>query len=343
MNNLTSGVKELKDGVATVDKGLKQVQSGVQAINEGASQLNEQKENADTCIQALQMMQTQYEALAAAETDVATKAQYQQLAQAAAGSIQYMQGAEQLAASVAASTNGTADGSLDGDGAQDLAAALTQIEAATNTKSTSQNLYTGLTQLSKSASAMSKNAKTIRSYKAPLMKASKTVKESISTITSKLKLIYKNGNLITDNNKKLESAADSISSNATLIQKNSKKLTASSSTFRSATKSMEDGTGKLVSGVKTLVSSTGQVSDGIGKLADGAVDLYDGMKTFQKDGADKLADTVNQVLDSSSDLENRVKAVGKASKSYKSFSGVSDEMDGSVKFIMTTKEIKAEE
>lgn len=343
MTSLTGAAKTLKNGVETVDNGLKQVQAGVKTISEGASALDSQKENADTCIQALSAMQKQYEALAASESDATKKAQYQQMAQAAAGSIAYMQGAEKLASSIAASTNGTSDGKLDGNGAKDLAAALAQIEAATNTESKEQNLYTGLEQLGQSADLIAQNAETLRGYKEPLMTASTTIKESISTITSKLDLIYKNGKLLTANNKKLESAADAISSNAGLIKKNSKKLTASSGTFRKATKSLATGTGKLVSGVKTLVTSTDKVSDGIGKLADGAVDLYDGMKTFKKDGTDRITDTISDLLDNSTDLEDRVKALDKASKNYTSFSGVSDEMAGSVKFIMTTEELKADE
>ncbi len=94
--------------------------------------------------------------------------------------------------------------------------------------------------------------------------------------------------------------------------------------------------------MQKLAGSTDQVSDGISKLAEGAIDLYDGMKKFQEEGTEKLADTVTSILDGSDDLQNRAKAVNKAAKNYKSFSGISDGMDGSVKFIMTTKEIKAE-
>lgn len=343
MNSLSNAAASLKSGVETVDNGLKKVQSGVVALNQGANALNNQKANADSCIQALQVIQKQYEAMAASEAEEAKKAQYQQLAQAAAGSVQYMQGAEELAASLAASTNGKSDGELDGNGSRDLAAALTQIEAATDKDSKEQNLYTGLTQLSQSANAIAENAEKLRGYKTPLMTASNTIDGSISTIVSTLDEVYKNGKLITANNKKLESAADSISSNATLIKKNSKKLTNTSGTFRDATKTLADGTGKLVDGVQKLVSSTGDVSDGMGKLADGAVELYDGMKTFQKDGTDKLVDTVSGILDGGSDLENGVKAVDKAAKNYKCFSGISSEMDGKVKFVMTTKSIKTED
>ncbi len=343
MNGLSNAASTLKSGVETVDQGLKKVQAGVQDIHQGASALDAQKENADSCIQAMKMMQKQYEAMAASESDAAKKAQYQQLAKAAEGSAEYMQGAQKLASSIAASTNGKADGSLDGDGSQDLAAALSQLEAATNTESEGQNLYTGLEQLSQSANAISENAQKLRSSKEPLMEASTTIHGSIATIVSKLDEVYKSGKLITANNKKLEKAAGSISSNAGLIQANGEKLTDTSSTFRDATKTLADGTGKLVNGVQALVGSTGDVSDGIGKLADGAVDLYDGMKTFQKDGTDKLADTVNGLFDGGSDLENGVKAVDKAAKKYKCFSGITDGMEGKVKFVLTTQAVKTED
>lgn len=325
MTSMTDATASLKSGVENVDKGLKQVQSGVAAINQGASALSSQDTAA--LIQGLQAI--------AASGDVQTS----QVAQMA---IAYIQGAEQLAASINASTNGVPDGTLDDNGTRDLAAALAQLEAATDTESADINLYTGISALDQSAKEISENAKTLRGYKTPIMDASGTISESVGSIASNLNTIYKSGQLITANNKKLENAADSISKNANKIKKNSKKLTASSGSFRKATKSLASGTSKLLSGVQKLAGSTGQVSDGISKLSDGALDLYDGMKQFQEEGTGKLVDTVSSLLDGGDDLQNRAKAVNKAAENYKSFSGVTDEMDGSVKFIMTTQEIKAE-
>lgn len=342
MKSLTDATSSLKDGVKTVDDGLKSVQSGISTINENASALNEQKDNAEACITGLEAMQKQYTALAQAETDTATKQQYQQLAASAQGAITYIQNAEKLAAAIDASTNGTSDGDADNNGKNDLAAAISQLEAATNTESKEENLYTGLTKLDSSAQAIAKNAKELRNSRTPLMNASKTISSSISEINTNLNTIYKNGKLITANNKKLENAADSLSKNAGKVKKNSKKLTSSSTTFRKATKTLASGTSKLYSGVKTLVTKTGQVSDGIEKLADGAVDLYDGMKQFQKDGTDKLANTMTSLLNGGDDLKDTVEAISNASEEYKSFSGISDDMDGNVKFIMTTEEIKGE-
>ena len=326
MKGMTDAASTLKSGVKTLDEGLKKAQAGVAEINAGAGALNRQ--DADSLIKGLEALEAN------------GNGQTSQLAKEA---IAYIKGAKQLAAAVDAGTNGASDGALDGDGTQDLALALAQMEAATNSQSSVTNLYTGLSALEESAEKISENANTLRGYKAPIMEASGTINESIGTITSKLNLIYENGKLITANNEELEKAANSLATNAGKIKKNSKKLTASSSSFRSATKTMAQGTGKLFAGVKKLVSSTGKVSDGISKLADGALDLYDGMKQFQDEGTERLSDAVSGLIDGGDDLQNRAKAVNKAAADYKCFSGVAKGMKGNVKFVMTTQEIKAEE
>lgn len=342
MNAMTGATAKLKDGVASVDKGAKAVKGGLSTINATVKQLEETSDT-KACIQGLQAMSTQYKALAASETDATKKAQYTQMAAAAEGAVTYMESAQKAAAAIDAYTNGTADGDTDNKGQSDLTAAMSQIIAATDTESTSENLYTGLTALDKSANDIATNAATLRGYKKPIMDASGKIDESIGTITANLKYIYKNGKVLTGNNKKLTTAADSLSKNADLVKKNSKKLTASSGTFRKATKILAIGTGKLVSGVNTLTSKTGDVSKGIGKLADGATDLYEGMKEFRKDGVDKLANTMSDLLDGGKELQDRAEAIKDASKDYKSFSGISKDMDGSVKFIMTTSELKDSE
>lgn len=326
MNNLTGAAGSLKSGVKTVDDGLKQVQAGVSQINAGAGALNQQDTTA--LLQGLESL--------AASGDAQTK-------QIAENAIAYIQNAKALAATVDAATNGKADGEQDANGTKDLAVALSQLVAATDTESEEENLYTGLASLEESAKMISSTAKELRGYKTSLMEGSGLVQESIGKITSNLDLIYKNGKLIVANNEKLESAADSLVKNAGKIQKNSKKLTASSGSFRQATNKMAKGTGKLWEGVKKLVSSTGQVSDGIGKLTEGAMELYNGMEEFQEEGTNKLSDAVESILDGGDDLQNRAKAVNKAAKRYTTFSGTTKGMDGDVKFIMTTQSIKAEE
>ncbi|MBR1742569.1 MAG: hypothetical protein IJ733_12030, partial [Lachnospiraceae bacterium] len=87
----------------------------------------------------------------------------------------------------------------------------------------------------------------------------------------------------------------------------------------------------------------GDVSGGIHKLAKGSGDLYDGAKEFRKKGVLKLKNALLDLLDGAEDIQDTAEAISEASKSYKSFSGIAKKMDGNVKFIMTTDEIRDEE
>ena len=67
------------------------------------------------------------------------------------------------------------------------------------------------------------------------------------------------------------------------------------------------------------------------------------MTEFRKDGINKLTGTVDDLLGSSSSFHDRLKKIADAAAEYRSFSGISDDMEGSVKFIMSTSAVKAGE
>ena len=97
---------------------------------------------------------------------------------------------------------------------------------------------------------------------------------------------------------------------------------------------LDTGAATLSTGLGTLQSGSGELVSGIGQLASGAAALNEGMIQFDEEGIDKLVDVfdgdVEKVLDKMNDMID-------ASKSYKNFSGISDQMDGSVKFIFVTE------
>ena len=81
------------------------------------------------------------------------------------------------------------------------------------------------------------------------------------------------------------------------------------------------------------------MTDGVTQLRDGALTLSDGLKQFSEQGVQKLVDAVDGDLGS---LLTRVKATVDVSKDYRSFSGLSDDMSGQVKFIYRTDAIEIE-
>ena len=67
------------------------------------------------------------------------------------------------------------------------------------------------------------------------------------------------------------------------------------------------------------------------------------MKTFHDDGINKLYTEGNNTISSIDDVIAAKDELVKASKEFSSFTGKGEEMDGSVKFIMKTDEVKIED
>lgn len=339
MKKLTEGVQGLQNGISQVDAGLEAVQGGVASINENAAKLKKTEE-LEQCVAGLQQMKAMYAQMAENAGTAEEKQQYQQMAATVTGAIQYIEGGEQLAAGIVAATNGKSDGDADQNGGADLAVALSKLQAATDPDSTETNLSTGVAALAESTEAMSGYAKQLRDNSSALLNGNEQINNGITQISSAITQLKNGGKQITGNNKALTDGADSIIKNTGSIQKNSKKLTKNSPSLRKATKTLAGGTKTLAAGFKKLIKSTGTVANGIGKLSDGSDTLNEGMKKFDQEAIRKLTDSVTDVTDSVGDLTDRVKGVHKASEEYKSYSGLAEGMDGSVKFIMSTEEVK---
>lgn len=344
MTKLSSGVNSLKAGVESLDSGLTSAISGVDTINVVAKQL----EGTDAKTKALRdRINTTKDAMEDAAKNAATeqeKATYQAQVQLYESMLNYMDNVQKAGVGLDAVTNGKPDSeAADQNGKTDLKLGLQTMEAATSKTSTETNLYNGLSALQSSAKTMSDSAATIRGYKTPILEASGKINASVGTLTEAVKTLYKSGTTLTANNKKLNDAATTLTKSSKTVKSGSKQLKANSGTVRSGMSTLAGGTKKLYKATNTLVTTTNKVAKGVNKLDNGASKLASGTKEFKEDGVDKLTDTMNSILDGVSDTKDRAEAVNNSAANYKSFSGISGEMDGSVKFIMTTKEIKADD
>lgn len=337
MDQMTAGTKSLKDGIGQLDDGLEAAQAGVTKLNAAAANLKK-TDQLDQCVAGLQLMIKQYQSAAEAG-DASAK----QLLPALQGAVQYIQGGEQVAAGIDAATNGKADGESDGNGSADLAAALAKMKAATDKKSATTNLYTGAASLESAAGTMSGYAAQLRDSSQSLTDGNAQMKAGVTKLSESIGKMNTAAGTLTGNNKALNKGASGLIKNAPTITKNAKKLTGNSSKLRKGAAQLDRGTGKLFDGMTKLVTATGKVSDGISSLNDGASTLQDGMNEFDQQGIQKIADAVTNMLDSADDLNDRLSKISSISGDYTSFSGCSDDMEGSVKFIMATEELTADE
>ncbi len=122
----------------------------------------------------------------------------------------------------------------------------------------------------------------------------------------------------------------SAAQGAAALSKGTAQLSKGSEDLKTGSKALSDGILTLKNGVPALV-------EGVSKLTDGSMQLSDGLKTFNEEGISKITSFFSDDL---STLSARLRATVDVSKSYKTYSGLSDEMDGEVKFIYKTASIE---
>ena len=107
--------------------------------------------------------------------------------------------------------------------------------------------------------------------------------------------------------------------------------------LKAGTSELSAGAAELLQGIQTMKGSAPALVDGITQLRDGSMELSDGLKQFNKEGIQKLIEAVDGDLDG---LSNRIRVTADVAKHYTSFSGISEDMDGDVKFIYKTDSIE---
>ena len=114
-------------------------------------------------------------------------------------------------------------------------------------------------------------------------------------------------------------------------------LASGASDLKDGTAQLKAGAATLYDGILQLKNGTPALVDGVSQLKDGAMQLSDGLKKFNEEGVQKIIDLVDGDMKG---IVTRLKATTDVSKNYRNFSGIRDDMDGQVKFIYRTEEIK---
>lgn len=135
----------------------------------------------------------------------------------------------------------------------------------------------------------------------------------------------------------LKNGSSSLKEGTGTLKDGSHSLKNGADTLKNGTSSLSDGAGTLFAGVGTLKDGSTALVDGVNQLKEGSMTLNDGLKKFKKDGVDVLVEAVDGDVKG---LVNRFKAISKVSSKYKTYSGISDDMDGKVDFIYKTDSIE---
>lgn len=132
----------------------------------------------------------------------------------------------------------------------------------------------------------------------------------------------------------VNSGASTLNEKMAVANSGAKELHKGASQLSAGVSQLDSGAGALVSGLNTLNKGSSALIDGVKKLDAGAVALNDGMIKFNKEGIEKLVSVFDGDIDG---LLDKVNTILNSSKNYKNFSGISEDMDGEVKFIFVTE------
>lgn len=183
--------------------------------------------------------------------------------------------------------------------------------------------YSGSGELAAGSEVLSGGAKELKAGASELYSGTKELKNGTG------ELVGGTGALL-DGASSLDSGAGALKNGTNTLKNGADDLSAGAEKLYRGAAELDSGAQELNEGVKTLI-------DGISQLKDGAGELNDGMKQFNDDGVQKL---INAVDGDVAGLLDRIKATVQAGKAYDSFSGKTDGMNGSVKFIYRTEAIE---
>ena len=105
-------------------------------------------------------------------------------------------------------------------------------------------------------------------------------------------------------------------------------------------KEVAENMNSLSAGLDELENGLVLLDEGSNSLAEGSNTLSNGMKTFDQEGINKLYNYINGDL---KDLDDRIVALEDLAEEYKTFSGLQNGNEGSVKFIIIVDSLNKKE
>lgn len=198
-------------------------------------------------------------------------------------------------------------------GASDLAT------GAGTLKKGASDLATGATKLKKGAGDLATGAGQVADGATTLHKGASDLSDGLNTLDGGIGQLKEKAGSLATGAEQLKSGTDQLASGASTLVSNNNKL--------------NDGAGTLSDGTSAII-------DGVGELSDGAHKLADGITEFSEDGIDKIINSYNGDIEP---LVDRIQAVLDAGADYQTYTDIADGVNGSVKFIIKTDAVKAED
>lgn len=205
-------------------------------------------------------------------------------------------------------------------GAKQVADGAAQASGAISTMAGKMDdLTSGSGQVAQGASDLATGAGQVADGATTLHKGASDLSDGLNTLDGGIGQLKEKAGSLATGAEQLKSGTDQLASGASTLVSNNEKL--------------NDGAGTLSDGTDAII-------DGVGELSDGAHKLADGITEFSEEGIDEIINSYNGDIEP---LVDRIQAVLDAGADYQTYTDIADGVNGSVKFIIKTDAVKAED
>ena len=219
-------------------------------------------------------------------------------------------------------------------GAKQVADGAAQASGAISTMAGKMDdLTSGSGQVAQGASDLATGAGTLKKGAGDLATGAGQVADGATTLHKGASDLSDGLNTLDGGIGQLKEKAGSLATGAGQLKSGTDQLASGASTLVSNNEKLNDGAGTLSDGTDAII-------DGVGELSDGAHKLADGITEFSEDGIDEIINSYNGDIEP---LVDRIQAVLDAGADYQTYTDIADGVNGSVKFIIKTDAVKAED
>lgn len=219
-------------------------------------------------------------------------------------------------------------------------------------------------QLAGALGEVEKGLETAASSSEKLSEGSKELNEGQEFIADGLGELEEKTEKIPEVRKEFKEASQSFHQAAAEIKEKSLEAKKASNQFANGGEKLANGSGQLSNGLAALNTASGQLNQGIAELSnganelgsagqnlkngsdqliDGTSELNEGLNEFYKEGIKKIQEEINSAGLDIEELSEVKDELVNLAKENDSFSGKTEEMDGELKFIMKTEQVKNDE
>ncbi len=212
----------------------------------------------------------------------------------------------------------------------------------------------GIEQVEVGLATVQAGSEKLSSEMAKLNQGQQMLSAGISKINEGATQLKPAADKLTEGSMGLSEGAEKLGQSAEQINAGSKQFVEKSQELVVGSEKVAEGIGKLAIGANTFANGAEELGNASNKLATGSVMLKNGaeklnagtkeldvnMKKFHTEGVCKLYNEVNGKIGDVEDLIDVKDGLVKLSDEYQSFSGISSDVEGKVKFVMKTDEIK---